>query len=135
MRRTVAMSLAVGLLVTAGAAFTGSSAGAAETGTVTVVHGIPGVDVDVYVDGENALPDFKPGTVTDPISLPAGSHDIKIFKTGEGPDGTAVITDKVTLPAGANASLVAHLTAAARSARSSRCSSTTPRRSPPARAA
>lgn len=88
---------------------------AAEDGTVTVVHGIPGLDVDVYVNGENTLPDFKPGTVTDPLTLPAGDYKVEIYKTGEGPDGsggTAAITDDVTLPGGANVSLVAYLTEA-----------------------
>jgi hypothetical protein len=89
------------------------AAQADEDGTVTVVHGIPGLDVDVYVNGENTLPGFTPGTVTDPLTLPAGSYTIEIYAAGEGPDGSggdAAITDEVELPAGANVSLVAHLT-------------------------
>src|SRR5206468_3122659 len=49
------------------------TAQAASTATVTVVHGIPGTTVDVYVDGAKALPGFTFKTVTKPISLPAGT--------------------------------------------------------------
>ena len=111
MRRTLSLTVAAGLLALGAAPFIAPAAQAASTGTVTVVHGIPGVDVDVYVDGKDALPDFKPGTVTAPLTLPSGPHEIKIFKTGQGPSGTPVIAQSVTLPAGANVSLVAHLTA------------------------
>lgn len=110
--RTLIAAGALGLLAATGVTFA-SPAQAADEGTVTVVHGIPGLDVDVYVNGENTLPDFKPGTVTDPLTLPAGEYKIDIYKTGEGPDGsngTAAISDTVTLPAGANVSLVAYLT-------------------------
>jgi hypothetical protein len=108
--RTMIVAGGIGLLAAAGMT---APAVAADDGTVTVVHGIPGLDVDVYVNGENTLPNFKPGTVTDPLTLPAGDYTVEIYKTGEGPDGskgTAAITDKVTLPAGANVSLVAYLT-------------------------
>ena len=89
-----------------------TAAGAAETdGTVYVVHGIPGVPVDVYVNGAEQLPGFQPGTVAGPLTLPAGDYTIKILKAGDPATGTAVIDTKVTLPAGANASLVAHLDA------------------------
>lgn len=108
--RTLIAAAAIGFIASTGAA---TPAQAADDGTVTVVHGIPGLDVDVYVNGDNTLADFKPGTVTDPLTLPAGDYTIDIYKTGEGPDGsggTAAISDKVTLPAGANVSLVAYLT-------------------------
>ena len=88
-------------------------AGAAEgDGTVYVVHGVPGATVDVYVNGAKTLPNFTPGKVAGPLSLPAGDYAIKIFKAGDDPaTATAVIDQSVTLPAGANASLVAGLNA------------------------
>lgn len=90
----------------------GSAAGAqAETGTVTVIHGVPGVDVDVYVNGDLTLEDFKPDTVTDPIELPAGDYTIDIRPAGADPSEAPIITGSTTLPAGANATLIAHLTA------------------------
>jgi hypothetical protein len=87
-------------------------AGAASTdGTVYVVHGIPGVPVDVYVNGTKTLSNFAPSTVAGPLSLPAGSYTIKIFKVGAAASTTPVIDSTVQLPAGANVSLVANLNA------------------------
>ena len=48
----------------------------ASTGTVTVVHGVPDLVVDVYVNGDLTLEDFAPNTVTDPLTLPAGNYDL-----------------------------------------------------------
>ena len=94
-------------------AVAGPAGAAAGDGTVYVVHGIPGVSVDVYVNGTKTLPNFAPGKVAGPLSLPAGSYAIKIFKAGANPaSATAVIDKSVDLPAGANASLVAGLDAA-----------------------
>lgn len=91
----------------------GPAAGAQEgTGTVTVIHGVPGVDVDVYVNGDLTLEDFKPETVTDPLELPAGEYTIDIRPTGAAPDSDPIITGSTTLPAGANATLIANLDAA-----------------------
>jgi hypothetical protein len=91
----------------------GPAGAAAGDGTVYVVHGIPAVSVDVYVNGKNTLPNFAPGKVAGPLTLPAGSYAIKVFKVGDDPtSATAVIDTSVDLPAGANASLVAGLNAA-----------------------
>ncbi len=79
-------------------------------GTVTVVHGVPGLVVDVYVNGSLALPNFAPYTVTDPISLPEGNYNIVIVPAGGNPANPA-ISGSAYLPAGANVSIVAHLTA------------------------
>jgi len=85
---------------------------AAADGTVYVVHGIPGVSVDVYVNGTKTLPNFAPGTVAGPLTLPAGNYEVKIYAAGADPNSaTAVITQSVDLPSGANASLVAGLDA------------------------
>ncbi len=109
MRRMLAVGLGLGLLL---ALAVPATAGAATTdGTVYVVHGVPGVPVDVYVNGNKQLPNFQPGTVAGPLTLPAGNYAIKILKAGDPSTGTAVIDTSVTLPAGANASLVAHLDA------------------------
>ncbi|MGW3866649.1 DUF4397 domain-containing protein [Streptomyces sp. NPDC005047] len=107
----LAAGAAVALSVTAGApAFAQSQAGD-DQATVSVLHGVPGLTVDVYAGDKELIPDFEPGTLTDPMKLDAGSYDIKVFKNGEGPDGTPAIEKSVDVPAGANATLVAHLTA------------------------
>jgi hypothetical protein len=106
---TIAGALLVPLaLATAGTA----TAANADEATVSVLHGVPGLTVDVYANGDELIPDFAPGTLTDPLALPAGSYDIAIFPDGEGPDGDpAIEAPGVEVPAGANATIVAHLDA------------------------
>ncbi|MFD6293189.1 DUF4397 domain-containing protein [Streptomyces sp. NPDC060205] len=108
--------VAVVLSVTAGAPAFARPQAADDQATVSVFHGVPGLTVDVYAGDKELLPDFEPGTLTDPLKLDAGSYDIKVFKDGEGPDGTPAIEKTVDVPAGANATLVAHLTAAGKPA-------------------
>ncbi len=48
-------------------------ASAADTATVSVLHAVPDLPVDVYANGERLIDDFQPGTLTDPLQLPAGS--------------------------------------------------------------
>ena len=108
---TVAVAVAVTLSVTAGASASAQPQASGDQAMVSVLHAVPGLTVDVYAGNKELIPDFKPGTLTDPMKLDAGSYDRKIFKEGEGPDGTPAIEKKVDVPAGANATLVAHLTA------------------------
>lgn len=113
MRRYLAAVAVAGLamLTTLGALV--APAQAADTGTVSILHAVPGLNVDVYANGQKLLSNFKPGTLTKPQMLPAGSYDIKIFAAGKGPSGTpAIEADGVEVDAGVNATIVAHLTAA-----------------------
>ena len=48
------------------------------TSKVTIFHGIPGVNVNVYVNGKKLLTDFKPGKFAGPLTLAAGSYKIDI---------------------------------------------------------
>lgn len=83
---------------------------AAEEATVSILHGVPGATVDVYANGDSLLTDFEPGTLTDPVMLPAGEYDLKVTAAGAGADGDAVIeANDVAVPAGANITVVAHL--------------------------
>ena len=85
---------------------------AAGDATVSVLHGIPGATVDVYANGSELLKDFAPGTLTKPMMLPAGTYDLKVVKAGAGKDGAAIVEAKgVVVPAGANITVVAHLSA------------------------
>ena len=87
-------------------------ANAADEATVSILHGVPGATVDVYANGEPLLTNFKPGTLTDPQMLPAGKYDLKVTAAGAGAGGAAVIeANDVTVPAGANITVVAHLSA------------------------
>jgi hypothetical protein len=107
-RAAIAATLATAAAVTV----TAPPAVAAEKGTVYVVHGVPGLTVDVYVNGTATLTSFKPQAVAGPLSLPAGSYTIDIRAAGAAATATPAISKTVSLPAGANVSLVAHLDAA-----------------------
>lgn len=97
------------------AGLTGAGVGAAtadnhDEATVSVLHGVPDATVDVYANGEALLEDFEPGTVTEPMSLPAGSYDLKVTEAGAGADGEAVIeANGVEVPGGENLTIAAHL--------------------------
>jgi len=81
-------------------------------GTVTVVHGVPDLTVDVYVNGGLTLEDFEFGTVTDPLTLPAADYNIEIYPADADPAaGDPALQQDVTLPAGADATIVANLDA------------------------
>ncbi len=108
MKRVVATA-AVGALIVGSALIGAGSAAAADTGTVYVVHGIPGLPVDVYVDGTRALDDFQPATVAGPLQLPAGTHKIVITKADATDASAPLLSASADLAAGANVSLVAHL--------------------------
>nr|WP_159323427.1 DUF4397 domain-containing protein [Streptomyces tendae] len=82
---------------------------AQDTGLVSVFHGIPGMTVDVYANGDELLSDFEPGTVTDPRSLDAGTYDIEVFEAGQDPDGTPALEKEVKVTEGGNATVAAHL--------------------------
>ena len=94
-------------------------AAAADDASVVVVHGVPGLTVDVYGSAdatysadEVLLEDFEPGSVTDPVSLPGGTYNLAVFAAGDDPAGDpAIEANDVEVPAGANISVVAHLDA------------------------
>jgi hypothetical protein len=100
-----ALSLAVAVPASADGPAQGGKA------SVSVFHGVPGLTVDVYANGNELLPDFRPGTLTEPQALDPGTYDIEVFADGEGPDGAPAIQKSVEVPAGANATLAAHLNA------------------------
>jgi hypothetical protein len=107
-RKTTAVAILAPLALAAAA---GTASAAEDEATVSVLHGVPGLTVDVYANGEELIPDFEPGTLTDPLTLPAGTYDIAIFPDGEGPDGDpAIEAAGVEVPGGVNATIVAHLT-------------------------
>lgn len=103
------------LVIAAGLAVFGAGgvASAADNASVTVVHGIPNTPVNVFVNGKLTLRNFAPGTVAGPLSLPAGSYQVRVFAASNtAGTGTPVISATAQVPAGANVSLVAHLDAA-----------------------
>ncbi|WP_029430178.1 DUF4397 domain-containing protein [Blastococcus sp. URHD0036] len=113
MTRTRSLGLATAATGTVAAALVlgASPAAAADTATVSVLHAVPNTPVDVYANGERLIDDFQPGTLTDPLQLPAGSYDLALFPA-DAPDGSGtplLSANGVNVPAGANATVVAHL--------------------------
>lgn len=115
MKRILTVLAGAGLAL-AGLALAGPAASAASADApamVSVVHGIPDTPVNVFVNGKDTLPDFKPGTVAGPLELPAGTYEVKIYPASDTDGtGTPVITASASVKAGDNVTLVAHLTAA-----------------------
>jgi hypothetical protein len=108
MRFRLIALLAVALMVF----FVPAAQASGHTGLVTVVHGVPGLTVDVYVNGDLTLEGFEPGTVTDPLELEEGTYDVEIYPADADPDtDDPAISGSADLTAGANVSLVAHLDA------------------------
>ena len=111
MRKITATTTAA-LLAGAGTAALATPAMADEhEATVSVLHAVPGLTVDVYVNGEETVPDFEPGTLTDPLMLPEGSYDVAVYADGDDPESAepAISAEGLEVPAGANITLAAHL--------------------------
>lgn len=87
----------------------GSLAKAKASSSVTIVHGLPRFTADVYVNGDLLLSGFKAESTTDPLTLEEGEYDIAIRNVGSEPDSEPALQDVVTLGAGLNVSIVAHL--------------------------
>ncbi|WP_432563446.1 DUF4397 domain-containing protein [Kineococcus sp. SYSU DK003] len=103
----VALSVPVAGVALAGSA----SAATAGTATVSILHAVPDLTVDVYADGQEVVGDFTPGTLTDPLQLPAGTYDLAVYPAGSDPAATqpAISAAGVDVPAGADVTVTAHL--------------------------
>lgn len=82
------------------------------TAKLSVLHGVPGLKVDVWVDGKLTLDNFTPGTLAGPLDVPDGDHKIAIT----GADATSAENPvigpvEVDLKAGRDYTAVAHLAA------------------------
>ena len=80
---------------------------------LSVLHGVPGLTVDVYVNNELTLDDFKPGDIAGPLELPAGTYTVAITAS-DAADASAPAIGPVDLPleGGKNYTAAAHLNAA-----------------------
>ncbi len=77
-----------------------------------VLHGVPGLTVDVWVNGDRTLESFEPGDVAGPLSLDPGTYTVAITAAGAADDSSPAI-GPVDLPLMADTSYtaVAHLAA------------------------
>ena len=112
--RTRPITTAVALAATAGLAVAAAApATAATDAKLSVLHGVPGLTVDVYVNGTLTLDDFTPGTLAGPLDLPAGTYSVAITAS-DAADASSPVLGPIDLPlaAGGNYTAVAHLDAA-----------------------
>jgi hypothetical protein len=79
---------------------------------VTVVHGLRGQLVDVYLDNKLLLPAFQPDRVTDPTPIAAGPHQVDLRPAGSAANSTPKASQSVAVPAGQSLSIVAYFDAA-----------------------
>ncbi|MEK6309736.1 MULTISPECIES: DUF4397 domain-containing protein [Curtobacterium] len=110
-KKTLAAGLASGVLLAATAAVLPAATATAATGdaTLSVLHAVPSVTVDVYLDGKRALDDFTPGTLAGPMMVPAGAHTIAITAGDATDDSKPIIGPvDVSLDAGGDYTAVAH---------------------------
>lgn len=106
---TAAGALALGLTATLTALPASAAPGDAK---LSVLHGVPGLTVDVWVDGERTLDDFTPGTLAGPLELPPGTYSVAIT-AADAADASSPAIGPVDLPleGGKNYTAVAHLDA------------------------
>jgi hypothetical protein len=110
MRSRVLALAAAGTLTLGTAAFAVSPAHAADGVKLSVLHGVPDTTVDVYVDGELTLDDFKPGTLAGPLDLEAGTYEVAITAADAEDDSDPVVGPvELELAGGGNYTAVAHL--------------------------
>lgn len=112
MRKTLpaAVTAAIGLALVAPLS---AAAQEGETAALSVLHGVPDLTVDVYVDGELTLDDFTPGTLAGPLELPAGDYEVALTAADAEDDSAPVLGPvDLTLAGGGDYTAAAHLDAA-----------------------
>ena len=113
MRNTIFTAGAGAAAIAAAITLAGPAQAAEGDAQLSVLHGVPGLTVDVWVNGERTLDDFTPGTLAGPLALPAGAYDLAITASDAADASAAVIGPvSVTLAANGNYTAVANLDAA-----------------------
>jgi hypothetical protein len=113
MRHKILAAVAAAFIATVGISAP-AQAISASSSDVYVVHGIPGVAVDVYVNGTKTLSSgdatpFVFGSVAGPLDLAAGNYAIKVFAQGDDPATATPLINvaAAAVPANKSVSLVA----------------------------
>jgi hypothetical protein len=101
--------LMVSVLLLLTLALVGGSISAQSGVTGYVVHGVPGLVVDVYIDGALVLEDFQPGTIVGPLVGPANTPKTVAIVPANGDPASPAIQATLTGAPGSNISIVAHL--------------------------
>lgn len=100
-------------LATFSLALAASPATAAEgDAQLSVLHGVPDLTVDVWVNGELTLDDFAPGDLAGPLELPAGTYTVAITAADATDDSDPAIGPvDLELASSGSYTAVAHLDA------------------------
>ena len=110
MRTRLLAGAAAGALGLAAVALAAGPASAADDAKLSVLHGVPDLTVDVWVNGERTLDDFQPGKLAGPLDLPAGTYTVAITAAAASDDSDPALGPlDLTLAAGKNYTAVAHL--------------------------
>ncbi|MDN4475327.1 DUF4397 domain-containing protein [Demequina sp. SYSU T00192] len=109
MRTSILAGIAAGTLLAAG---TAAPALAVDDGKaeLSVLHGIPDLTVDVYVDGALTLDDFAPGDLAGPLDLDPGTYAVAITASDAADDSEPVLGPiDLPLEEGMSYTAIAHL--------------------------
>lgn len=110
MRNRIFTAGAGAAAIAAAIALAGPAQAAEGDAQLSVLHGVPGLTVDVWVNGDLTLDDFAPGTLAGPLALPAGAYELAITASDAADASAAVIGPvSVTLAANGNYTAVANL--------------------------
>lgn len=113
MRNRIFTAGAGAAAIAAAIALPGPAHAAEGDAQLSVLHGVPGLTVDVWVNGDRTLDDFTPGSLAGPLALPAGAYELAITASDAADASAAVIGPvSVTLAANGNCTAVANLDAA-----------------------
>lgn len=116
MRKTLsaAVTTACGaaLLTTALPAAAATTDDGADMASLSVLHGVPELTVDVYVNGDPTLDDFAPGDLAGPLDLAPGDYELAVTAADAADASEPVIGPvDVTLEGGTSYTAAAHLDA------------------------
>ena len=110
MRYKILTGLAAGFVATVGLAAP-AQAISPSTADLYLLHAVPDLPVDVWVNGEVLIEDFAPGTLTDPLDLAAGDYEVVITAPDDPISSPAIGPVTLTLAANTSYTAVAHLAA------------------------
>ncbi|WP_010205162.1 DUF4397 domain-containing protein [Salinibacterium sp. PAMC 21357] len=112
MRNKIIAGVAVGAIAAVGVALP-AHAISDTNADLYVLHAVPGLTVDVYVNGDLTLDDFEPSDLAGPLDLPAGTYTVAITAADAADDSSPAIGPiDLTLEANMSYTAVAHLDAA-----------------------
>ncbi len=100
-KRIIGLAVALATTMALFGAAPGQATGGTPKFTLNVVHGIPGVTVDVCVNGAKAITDFEPGDVVSGVKLPGGEYRLKVTPAGQ-PCSAAILSAVADLAGGRN---------------------------------